>query len=396
MNALVIAMNWPSDNSGYGIALASALTEYLHYFRNVHLVALTPARFRDAEKWRQASLSWTQIAIPQRPRWQRFLQSLTTETPAIAVEFAAPRVRKQVGEIVQASLAIAGTIVFFEDVTPAVLLPWLKKQFDTAHYVVHSYNVVSKGFEGFTGVGSKLLRAAWSLEVSKMANLERTLLRSADSFWAISEADRCEYEKRYDIRPDDVVGVTIDAAQFSGVKHGDIDSLLYLGSADLRKGNSLDNFITWCWPAIQSENPSASFLLAGANTERFTRSERRIYGMGFCSDAREFLGRGQIFVNPQEYGSGIKLKSIVAMLAGKALVSTEVGIEGIAGEAGRHYLAAQGAQDLNEPILQLMRNTHRARQMAQEAQQLTRESYSAQSLRRNARRAFEALTDALL
>ena len=68
------------------------------------------------------------------------------------------------------------------------------------------------------------------------------------------------------------------------------------------------------------------------------------------------------------------------MLAGKALVSTELGVEGVVGKHGEHFLMAKEAKDLASSVIKLMRDPLLAVKMGKQAQELATKVYNDMSL----------------
>ena len=120
----------------------------------------------------------------------------------------------------------------------------------------------------------------------------------------------------------------------------------------------------------------ANLLLGGINSEQFTNPELNIVGAGWVKDDREILSQGLIALNTQEIGSGINLKSIVAMSAGRALVSTQKGVEGIAGKLGEHFLIGPSVESLAPLLMKLLGNVSLAQQMGGAARKLASSVFS--------------------
>jgi glycosyltransferase involved in cell wall biosynthesis len=93
-------------------------------------------------------------------------------------------------------------------------------------------------------------------------------------------------------------------------------------------------------------------------------------------DAAEFLQKGQIFITPLLSGGGMRLKVVEAMGAGKCILSTKIGAEGIAYEDGKHILIADSAKDWQKALLELLGNPSRQIEIGGQARKLAEERYS--------------------
>jgi polysaccharide biosynthesis protein PslH len=61
-----------------------------------------------------------------------------------------------------------------------------------------------------------------------------------------------------------------------------------------------------------------------------------------------------VSVIPLQVGGGTRIKAFEAMAMGCPVVSTALGVEGLDVEPGRHYLRADGAQDIAAAIVRLL------------------------------------------
>lgn len=380
VDAIVISPAWPSHQSGYGIAVRSALQQYAQFFSKINFICLNEHPFTEQDEWNNGVCAWTHIPIVRQPKWERFLKSLFKAFPAVTVQYASKMIERQVLEIIRSQQNMGRkVVVIFEDVPPAWLLPNIRRDFPAIPVAIRSHNVLSKAFAGFKYRGHSISRLAWTLEVLKIRNYEKKICQMADRVWAISKNDSTEYLTSLGIRCHGVFGISVDINRYASVGGSDILSLLHVGSADLRKGHGLFNFIDSSWGEIKSEIREAKFVLGGKNTRHLTDVAKGIDGFGFIYDDRHILNKGIIFVNPQEIGSGIKIKSIIAMLAGKALVTTETGIEGVEGIDGVHFFVAKDTKGLSQIIIKLMKNPDLAFETGKRARELVLTVYSHES-----------------
>jgi glycosyltransferase involved in cell wall biosynthesis len=139
--------------------------------------------------------------------------------------------------------------------------------------------------------------------------------------------------------------------------------------------------------------PQARLVLAGRGTERFADENSGIEALGFVPEDKMILDKGLIFVNPQQIGSGVKLKSIVAMLAGKALVSTPTGIEGVAGTDGEHFFVARDLDAMAGQVVALLNDRELALRVARNGRLLAADYYSEDCLSRTALPVLESFAN---
>jgi glycosyltransferase involved in cell wall biosynthesis len=139
-------------------------------------------------------------------------------------------------------------------------------------------------------------------------------------------------------------------------------------------------FLRQVWPRVVTQCRDAHLLLAGRGSERLDRPEQNVHGLGYVPDDTEFLSRGSVFVNPQLAGSGIKLKSLVAMAAAKTLVSTANGVRGIPGTSGIHFIACDTPDSMVRAMVAHFTDPEISAPMAEAGRRLIRDEYGESKL----------------
>jgi len=381
--AVVISGTWPHERTGYGIAVQASLREYGKFFSRVHFFGPGGEPFDGRSQWDGMPIDWYGLPVIAGAKWWRFLRSVGTGVPAITVRFrpAAGEFLRRTDDILnQARRRDTEVVAIYEDVPAACYLPLLRQRHPRVLQGLRSHNCMVKGFAGLDQQGSLVSRLAWRVELARIRRFEHDVCSSADAFWVISSQEAAEYRTRLGLEPHGILGVSLDADRYSRVPPGDPATVVHVGSADLRKGAGLRRFLAQGWPRVRAQIPQAKLVLGGHGTDGLADPPQGVQGMGFVSDDREILARGQLFLNPQQIGAGIKLKSITAMLAGKALVSTPTGIEGVEGREGRHFFVAETAEALADQIVALIRSPAQVHAAAREARALAAARYSQSSL----------------
>jgi glycosyltransferase involved in cell wall biosynthesis len=137
-------------------------------------------------------------------------------------------------------------------------------------------------------------------------------------------------------------------------------SLLFVGSLNYPPN---DDGACWLvekiWPEIRRAAPHAHLTIAGVAPSR--RLQRLAAGAdvelpGYLADLRPLLQAAEVALAPLRAGSGMRLKVLEAMAAGKALVTTTLGCEGILLAHGREALVADTAQDFAASVICILAN----------------------------------------
>ena len=104
--------------------------------------------------------------------------------------------------------------------------------------------------------------------------------------------------------------------------------------------------------------PDARFRIVGRNPGRrvLELASDAIEVTGSVPSVVEHLRQAAVVVVPLRIGGGTRLKIYEAMAAGKAVVSTSVGAEGLDVHHGRDILLADGAAALAQGVVTLLRD----------------------------------------
>jgi len=373
---IILAPAWPGETRGSCIALRASLLLYLKHFFLVHYICISDRPFDGAREWPEDRVRWIHAPTVNSPKWLRFLQSLAGAHPAVAVRYAHARraVMHAMRNVVRRSPETPFLVI--EDIPTACFISRISREFPEMHVAIRSHNIIEKGFEPLCHVGSIVQRLCWRLELARMRRFEKSVCEAVDKVWAISQDDARDYADRLSVRTDGIVGVCMDVDRYAHVQAGDAKTIVHIGTADLRKGKGLTDFVQEVWPQVRAKVADARLVLAGRGTESYADPELGIEGLGFVDDDRDVLKQGRIFVNTQQIGAGVQLKSVVAMLAGKALVSTSMAAEGIDGQDGEHFVVAKSVKEMAARIADLILDTERTSRIAQNARKLAADVYS--------------------
>jgi len=378
IDAIIISPTWPSIDSGYGIAVRSSLKLYSNFCSKIYFIGLVDQPFTEMNQWDNDLINWIHIPINKYSKCFRFFRSLFSSYPAVVMKYNSKVIIKQVLKNISLQQKNKRKVVIiFEDIPTAYLLDRIRQKFPRIPVAIRSHNVLTEAFKGFSQKGNFLTRMAWKIEILKIRKYEIDVCKKANKIWAISKEDKLNYWNKLGINCDGVIGVSINANYYAtSIKADSIFNIICIGSADLRKGYSLSKFVDTSWIEVLKQIPKAKLILGGRGTQKYTNTNINIKGMGFISDDRDILNKGRIFINTQEYGSGVKLKSIVAMLAGKALISTRIGVEGVEGINGKHFLIADDVKSFAPLIIKLINNKKLAIELGCRARELAIKMYS--------------------
>lgn len=133
------------------------------------------------------------------------------------------------------------------------------------------------------------------------------------------------------------------------------------------------------WPALRERFPEMAWRLIGRNphaVEPWLSGDPRIEMTGSVADAVNELGRARLAVVPLRSGSGTRLKILEAWAAATPVVTTTLGVEGLSGCAGKHWLIAETASEFISQISRLLQDPAEAQRIGLAGRQQFEEHYT--------------------
>lgn len=161
------------------------------------------------------------------------------------------------------------------------------------------------------------------------------------------------------------------------------NSLFHIGSMDWMPNlEGVRWFLDQVWPSVHRRMPQLTLYLAGRKMPNdLMRLEMEgVRVLGEVPDAMYFIASKQINVVPLLSGSGIRVKIIEAMSAGKVVVTTSIGAAGIGCTDGKDVLIADTPQQFVEQLERCVTNPEFCRQLGANALRLIAQQYGVEQL----------------
>jgi polysaccharide biosynthesis protein PslH len=133
------------------------------------------------------------------------------------------------------------------------------------------------------------------------------------------------------------------------------------------------------WPLLKKRYPDLLWRLAGKNPEAvagFLRRDPRIRILGPVEDAVVELARARVAIVPLRAGSGTRFKILEAWAAGRAVVSTTIGAEGLDAVDGEHLLLADSPERFAEAVSALLDSADLRRRLGRAGRRLYEERFT--------------------
>jgi GT2 family glycosyltransferase/glycosyltransferase involved in cell wall biosynthesis/SAM-dependent methyltransferase len=238
------------------------------------------------------------------------------------------------------------------------------------------YHVAYRRATANGGLAQKVLRR---YEWLRMFRYEATHADRADLLLAMSETDaaacRAMSRTQAAVIPN---GVDVRSRRFAA-RPDDAREILFVGNfRHPPNGDGVIWFAQNVWPRVRDANWRARLLIAGASPPPEVQAlaqDPSVEVRGYVPDLTPLWERCAAFVAPIRIGSGTRVKILEAMAAGAPVVSTRIGIEGIAATAGEDFLPADDPADFADACLRLLRDAALRSRLAVQARRLVERRY---------------------
>jgi glycosyltransferase involved in cell wall biosynthesis len=230
-----------------------------------------------------------------------------------------------------------------------------------AHAVLRLHNVESLLAARYARTAVFPLKLYVRDQARRMRAFEVRACRQADLCLAITQEDA---ERVLKLAPDAVVAVSpagVDLERYYPQPLSEeLRSMVFVGALDWPpNADAIRWFRAKVWPRIVQEEPTARWMVVGksppADILHWPEEDRNIQVTGYVDDVRPYLHRATVVVVPLRSGGGMRLKILEAMAAGKAVVSTPMGAEGISARNGEEIVLANPDRSFGLEILRLIR-----------------------------------------
>ena len=257
-----------------------------------------------------------------------------------------------------------------------------KAESPKSHLVLDEYNVEYLLQERIAAASHTVGRWYSREQARRLRGYESKALTASDGWISVSERDAALLKPLSSNRPHAVIPIGVAPEDHAPPEKPLARSprLFFAGTLDYRPNREgLRWFCTRIWPLIRAETPTAEFIVAGSGTNRssFWLRQPGIQSLGYLDD-REFaqaLGSAWAVVAPVRAGSGMRVKILEAFLWAKPVITTSIGIEGIAATPGEHVRIGDTPEDFAAHVIELLRDRLLAEEQGQAATRLAEELY---------------------
>ena len=185
---------------------------------------------------------------------------------------------------------------------------------------------------------------------------EAKALRRADTVLAIQAWDATHFRSLSDSRVSVVGHLAPPAPEPRAAGPADSPVMLFVGGPMGINVHGVGWFIERVLPAVRRRVPGAELWLAGGIGDRIHGNPPGVRRLGFVDRLDEVYGRAAVVVNPQQFGTGLSIKSVDALRYGRPLVTTGSGARGLEAGAEIAFRRAESAEEFADLLVELLRD----------------------------------------
>lgn len=348
--ALVISPEPPYPAAGGGALRTASLIEYLARRYAVDLIGF--GEQRAAPRGLIRRLHVIELPFHSRrtvPRFGRNLLRVVRGLPPLNHRFS--------GFEREIAAAVAGSdydVAVFEHFWSAPYVDVVRPH--AAATILDLHNIESALLAGCAAAEPWPLSLAFRRFARACRKAERRWLPRFSRLLVTSEEDRRRAlalapRARADVYPNTIPAVPLPEA-------AERNAIAFSGNLEYQPNVSAVRFFAReVWPVLAARHPGLVWRIIGKNPQgvaKYVAGRERIELAGPVDDAVKELASARVVVVPMLAASGTRLKIVEAWAAGRAVVSTRLGAEGLPGLEGEHWVLADSAAELAEAVSRLL------------------------------------------
>lgn len=300
------------------------------------------------------------VPLPPPPsRWER----LFSLSPAMILRFRSAQFTQELERQVQRGydlcLLSGLQMLQYARVLPQGLPVW-----------ADVYNVESDILARLAHRRQGLKRWHWQWQAWKLRRYERLNLGHVDRVLAISRPDALRMQKICPTARLTTIPHTLPLQRYLAVQPRPLPgNIVFVGALNWHV-----NVEAVCWmarqvlPRLRTSRPDVHFTVVGRNPDPdVLRLEGTCPGVRVCAnvpDVIPYLEEAQLVVAPLLFGSGVQTKVIEALAAGRPVVTTPIGFEGLELDPGEDLRVAEGSDAFARACEELLQEPEQAETMA--------------------------------
>lgn len=283
-----------------------------------------------------------------------YSRKLLSPAPYAVSRFASPLVNAKINTLLATG---AFDVVIADFLDAAINLP---HQMATPA-VLFQHNVESEIWRRHAATETNpAKRLIYKFEFNKMLRYEQTILRKFQHVIAVSNHDR-DLMQAWTTSGITVVPTGVDVKQYQPISdhRNTAPIVMFVGAMDWEPNiDAVEVFAGEIWDNVVAAVPNARFCIVGRNPDHRVRklASSSIEITGRVESVADYLQKAAVVIVPLRIGGGTRLKIYEAMAAGKAVVSTTVGAEGLDISPGRDIVIADDPCEFADAVVSFLKD----------------------------------------
>lgn len=204
--------------------------------------------------------------------------------------------------------------------------------------ILMAYDSMNLYFKRKSGIGNiSLVENAYNNIQSKYyKSIQKKFYNKFNKVYFVSNND-AKYEKELNninTNKIDYINLGVDYIKYdiSKYKKHEENIIIFTGIMDYAPNKDAAIFFAKkIMPEIIKTNVNCKFIIVGKNPDEeiLMLQNENIVVTGFVDDMVEYMAKAKVYVSPLRFGTGMKNKVLEAMSCNKAIVASDVSVEGI-------------------------------------------------------------------
>ncbi|MDD5639136.1 MAG: glycosyltransferase family 4 protein [Candidatus Pacebacteria bacterium] len=231
-------------------------------------------------------------------------------------------------------------------------------------------------------------RIIYKIEVPRIQKLEKKILNNFDKIFISSEFDKNYLISNIQCPISNLVVIpngikdNLIKLQISNIQHQEEDIISFFGRMTYQPNeDAVIFFAKNVFPKIKKQIPKVKFFIIGGPVSFKVKKLKNIPGVivtGFLNNPYEIILKSKVFICPLRFGAGILNKVLEAMVLGKAVITTPIGIRAIkecVDDKNVIIIDDLKPEEITNRVLQILKDDRKRQILGQNAQKLILENY---------------------
>ncbi|MFK7772944.1 MAG: glycosyltransferase family 4 protein [Saprospiraceae bacterium] len=284
-------------------------------------------------------------------------------------------------------------VVQIETVHLAHYIPIIRR-YSEAKIAMRAHNVEFEIWQRIAD-NTRFFPKKWYINhlTKKLKKYEVEQLQNYDMMVAITQRDldffkKLGYKNKGVVTP---IGLDINDYLPNYDTYNKAPSLSFIGALDwMPNYEGLMWFLDNVWDRLIERFPSLKFHIAGRHTppSLMNLNKKNVIVYGEIPDAGKFINEHSIMVVPLLSGGGMRAKILEGMALGKVVLSTQLGLEGIAGKHQQDVLIADTPEAIIKNIAFALDDKIRLQTIGRNAREFVAENFDNLNIARRLEREY--------